>query len=234
MIRIAIVEDEKSAAEKIEGYIQQFSKEKNIECEVTYFTNGIDFVSDYRSLFDIVLLDIEMPHMDGLETAKRLRQIDQNVCIIFVTNMAQYAIKGYEVSALDFMVKPVKYFDFFVKLQKAISYVEANSDFSLVLETKDSIRKVSVREIRYVEVYDHWLIFHLAKENVTVRGKIKDMEETLSAHNFSRCHNCYLINLKCVTELTANYVVVAGEEIQVSRRRRKEFSERLTNFLGGV
>ena len=124
MFSIAIVEDEENCREQLRGFIGRYFKENGKEAEVTAFTNGIDFVSDYRPVYDIVLMDIEMPHLNGMAAAKKMRRMDPDVCLIFVTNLAQYALEGYSVSAADFIVKPVEYFTFAAKLQKGINRVQ--------------------------------------------------------------------------------------------------------------
>ena len=110
MIKIALVDNDNQFAGQMKSFVDRFVEETKIECLLTRFSTGVDFISDYNPIFDLVFLDIEMPLMDGMETAKRLRRVDQNLPIIFVTNMLQMAIRGYEVSALDFIVKPLNYF----------------------------------------------------------------------------------------------------------------------------
>lgn len=119
MIKIAIAEDEKKEAEKLESYIRRYGAEHGENYNVSVFTNGIDFVSSAEP-FHIVFLDIDMPLMGGLDAAKKLREADKSACIIFVTNLAQYAVKGYEVDAMDFVVKPIDYPSFESKFKKAL------------------------------------------------------------------------------------------------------------------
>ena len=109
-VRIAIVEDKEVDAQQLKGYIMQFQNESCIPMYVTHFSNGMNFLDEYTNDFDVVFMDIEMPHLNGMETAKKLRKVDASVALVFITNMAQYAIAGYEVSAVDFMVKPVGYY----------------------------------------------------------------------------------------------------------------------------
>lgn len=107
MYNIAIVEDSKEATDVLKSYFDRFSEEMGARFNVVCFDNALDFLENYSSAFNLVLMDINMPHMDGMEASHRLREIDNNVTLIFVTNMAQYAIRGYEVGATDFIVKPV-------------------------------------------------------------------------------------------------------------------------------
>ena len=119
MKHIAVVEDDSSASQQIQNYLSLYQKGNEQEFSVTVFADGLSILEDYHPTWDIILMDIEMPLMDGMTAAKRIRELDQSVIIIFITNMAKYAIKGYEVGALDFVLKPVSYFAFSLKITKA-------------------------------------------------------------------------------------------------------------------
>ena len=107
MTRIAIVEDEAAVREQLAGYVQRYTRQYGTPFEVTEFADGMEILEDYRPQFDIIFLDVEMKHLDGMETARRIRERDGGVLIVFITNMAQYAIRGYAVGALDYVLKPV-------------------------------------------------------------------------------------------------------------------------------
>ena len=119
MIRVAIVEDEEAVREQLLGYVQRYTRQYGTTFEVRTFSDGVEILEGYRPVFDLILLDVEMKHLDGMETAQRIRALDSDVMIVFITNMAQYAIKGYAVGALDYVLKPVPYFAFSQQLQKA-------------------------------------------------------------------------------------------------------------------
>ena len=119
-MKIAIVDDEKKATGLIKKYIDQFTVEYHFEIQVSVFHNPQDFLEKYTKDYDLVFLDVEMAGINGIETAKELRRVDGNVVLMFITNMAQYAIHGYEVEAVDYVLKPLSYADFSMKLQKAL------------------------------------------------------------------------------------------------------------------
>ena len=112
MFRIGIAEDDPSFQKTISEYIERYKKETNIDIQASFFQDGNDLVFKYEPIYDVLLLDIVMPKMKGMDAAREIRKRDQRVLIIFITNMAQYAINGYEVGALDFVLKPIKYFSF--------------------------------------------------------------------------------------------------------------------------
>lgn len=233
MIKIALVDDDDGFVEQINRFIHRFIEETEIKCSLTRYTSGIDFVSEYNPIYDIVLLDIDMPMMDGMETAVRLRQIDKDVPVIFVTNMMQMAVRGYEVRALDFIVKPITYLSFAQKMKKAIDFAERNNNHGFVLKMQDGFKKVQVRDIKYVEVFGHSLIYHTQQGDIKVRGVLSQVESELETYSFLRCSNCFLVNLRYVDNFTSTSVEVDGVELPISRRKKKEFAEGLTDYLGG-
>ncbi len=111
-MRIAIVEDEESATQELRVLFARYGKENNMEFSLDTFPDALKFLASYRADYDLVMLDIEMPFMNGMEGAEKLRKLDPYVPIVFVTNMRRYAVAGYKVNAIDFIIKPVEYYDF--------------------------------------------------------------------------------------------------------------------------
>lgn len=124
MLRVAIVEDEAECREVLRDMISRYAEEQQKQIRVQEFSDGSELVDNYKPDYDILLLDIEMPHLDGMKAAEKIRETDQDVVIVFITNMAQYAIKGYEVNALDFIIKPVNYSTFSMRFTRAIGRVK--------------------------------------------------------------------------------------------------------------
>lgn len=233
MIRIAIVEDETSYQELLSSYIHRYMEETNQALTVTVFSNGLNFIEDYHGDFDIVLLDIAMPHMNGLEAAKRLREKDECVCLLFVTTLANYAIRGYEVNALDFIVKPVEYDLFSLKLKKAIQYCCRNKENVYSIVTPTEIHKVSFNNILYIESDKHYLVFSLESGNkIRTRGSMKDIADTFQGNGFAFIRNSILVNLACVDSFKGNEVVVGKETLPIARSCKAEFLSSLASFLG--
>ncbi|MGN0806744.1 MAG: LytR/AlgR family response regulator transcription factor, partial [Candidatus Coproplasma sp.] len=143
MIRIAIVEDEKQQYEILNSYLQRYGAENGETFDVRYFLDAVEFVSDYRYDFDLIFMDIMMPDLDGMKAAEKLRAIDGKVPLIFVTNMAQYAIQGYSVSARYFLLKPVNYDDFAIKMKDTLLYIKKEqSNAFLILDIPYEKRKI--------------------------------------------------------------------------------------------
>lgn len=161
MIRIAVVEDNQEYSDRLVQYLNKFAEENERRFEITVFHDGMDLMKIYKSSWDIIFMDIEMPLLDGMAAAKEIRKSDPVVIIIFVTQMAQYAVKGYEVDAMDFILKPVNYFPFTVKLQKALSIIENRKQDVVFLPMTGVTKRVPVDDILYIEVADHQLHFHM-------------------------------------------------------------------------
>ncbi|MDF2511398.1 MAG: response regulator of the LytR/AlgR family [Herbinix sp.] len=234
MIRIAIVEDDRNYQEQITQYLLRYQEEFSIEVEVSIFDDGKKILENYRPFYDIILMDIEMPDTDGMTAAKKIRTIDSEVIIIFITNMAKYAIKGYEVNALDFVLKPINYFLFTLKMDNAIKMIKRREGKSILLFLDNMMKKVTTSDIYYIEVMKHDLYYHTIDGVIKQQGSLKDVEKILTGEPFKRCNNCYLVNLKFVSGIVQNTVVVAGESLQMSRPKKKEFMQAVADYIGGI
>ena len=124
MIRIAIVEDEDSYVQVLTGYLKQYETEHSLSFQISVFHDGLDIVSEYKADYDIILLDIQMKHLDGMKTAEKIRELDEDVSFIFITSTIQFAVQGYLVDALGYVVKPVAYLAFSQILGKAVKKVK--------------------------------------------------------------------------------------------------------------
>ena len=120
MLEIAIVEDEENYRNVLCEYLKKYEQETGQEIHMSVFTDGDEIVENYTAKYDIILMDIEMQFMNGMDAARKIREVDKAVIIIFITNMAQYAIQGYEVDALDYILKPISYFAFSQRIQRAV------------------------------------------------------------------------------------------------------------------
>ena len=178
MPNIALVEDEPEAADVLASFIARYAGEKGLELTVTRFGNAMDFEMTHQH-FDLVFMDIQMPGINGMEAAQLMRTYDSETPIIFVTNLAQYAVKGYEVDALDFIVKPVTYFNFRMRMDKAMRRIRRNASRSIAIGTRDGMRVVALSDIEYVEVSKHDLSYHLVDEEepLVVYGSLVAFEQ---------------------------------------------------------
>ena len=167
-------------------------------------------------------------------TSFRIRKVDQDVAILFITNMAQYAINGYEVRARSYILKPINYYGFYLEMQEAIASLKRREVNSLLLTTEDGMIKVPVGKVRYVENQKHDLYIHTTDQVIRIRSAMKEMEQRLSGCFFARSSVSYLINLAHVSGISGDMVLVDDEKLPISRQKRKEFISALTAYIGGT
>lgn len=232
MIRFAIIDDEIEVANKLTSYIDKYFQINNCQCEVKFFDTASKFLENYHFDFDAIFMDINMPGVDGMSATKELRRLDKNVKIIFVTSLAQYAIKGYEVNAFDFVVKPVNYYTFAMKLDRFMENYREKEEASIIIKANNSFIKTPVSDIKYIEVSDHKLIVHTISNDFVTYDTLSNYLNLLKNEPFSLCNRCYLVNLKYVNKVNKDAVYIGNNCIQMSRRKYKEFMNSLNKYLG--
>ena len=227
LFSIAIVEDNDMEAQILKEYLERYASETGNTIEIVRFSSGFKFLDGYKAKYDVVFMDIEMPDMNGMKTARKLRTYDKNIVIIFVTNMAKYAINGYEVNALDYFLKPVHYSDIKMRMERIRQMLE-NRGAMFTIPFQGGVKRLSSNEILYVESISHTMIFHTDSGEYTNRGmSMKQIEENLIKCGFFRCNTCYIVNLKYCRGIDGNTVIVGDKELQISRARKKDFMEAL-------
>lgn len=237
-MNIAIIEDEKEQQDLLKDYLVKFSNEKNLKISLSFYNNGDEFLTFFsKGMFDILFMDIEFSNSktNGMETSKKLREIDKDVLLIFVTNLAQFAIEGYSVEAIDFIVKPVLYDPFRMKMEKAIKmYLSKSLSKNILIPVENQSKKILASEILYVEVSNHDLFYHTKDNEYKVRDSLKHAISLLEGLPFAQCNSCYLVNLQHVERLEKEFVVLDNKEsLKMPRTRRKEFLELLGNYISG-
>ncbi len=200
-MRVAIVDDDVKDRELLYNFIQRYRSETGADIRADLFPGSLEFLEKFHSDYDIIFLDIEMPGMDGMEVAHEVRRTDQAAGIIFITNMAQYAIRGYEVSAIDFMVKPVNYYNFVDKLKRAIDFSSRRARKDLVLRREDEIVRVPASDLFYVEKDGNNLVYHTRNGEFRERGSMQALKAKLDNAAFSECMSGCLVNLAYVEKL---------------------------------
>lgn len=233
MINIAIVEDNIEASKLLQAYITKYTLKHGINFKIKTFSNAVTFLAEFRKLYDVIFMDIEMPNLNGMDAALKLREFDKQAVLIFVTNMAKFAVKGYEADALDFMVKPINYHDFALKLEKAIKIVNSNSETELVISQASGFIRLPIRSIIYIEVMGHKINYHTEKEVYTCSGSLSDLETKLKSFHFMRCKSCYLVNPKYVASVNGyDLTMKNGDVLKISYPKKKAFMSELAEWLG--
>lgn len=234
MYHIAIVEDEAGYAQQLQEFLKKYADESGQSFEITHFSDGCEIVEGYHPHYDLILLDVKMKFMDGMTAAEEIRRVDPEVVIIFITNMAQYAIRGYAVDAMDYVLKPVSYFALSQRLNRAISRMKKRERRYMTISIRGGAQKLDIDKIDYIESQGHNLIFHAGEEEYLSSGTMREIEEKLEGHGFFRCNKGYLVNLDRVDGVRDGCAVVNGKILPISRSRRSDFMEALTDHVGEV
>ncbi len=233
VISIAIVEDEKNYIDQLTAYLKRYEEESGHRLRLSVFRDGGQILNNYRAEYDIILMDIQMQLIDGMTAAERIRRVDPDTIIIFITNMVQYAIRGYAVDALDYVLKPVSYFAFSQRIDRAIDRLKRKEKHFVMIATRGGSQKLPTDQIYYVESNGHALTYYAKNDVLTATGTMKEVEQALKAHGFSRCNKGYIVNLEHVQAIRNGAVLVAGQELLISRGRKAEFMEDLARHMGG-
>ncbi len=238
MIKIITVEDDDSIAKQFDNYITRYGKEHGIEFAVTRYTTAEEMLEKYNRNCQMLFMDIKLPGLDGMSAIRELRKKDGKVMVIFMTSLAQYAVSGYEVGAFDFVVKPVSYEQFALKMQRALPHIKMMRPESVMINSRQQGAKVvDVSDIKYVEIWQHTITWHTTQGDLVSTGSLKSVREQFENLPFELCNQCYLVNLNYVEGVNGNMLEVGGDCIKISEPRRKAFLARLADFLaqgGGI
>lgn len=233
MLKIAICEDESSQRTKLKEYINRALTENiNKEYEIIEYERGETILEDYPRGVDIIFLDIQMDNINGMDTARKIREFDENVEIIFITGVWEYVQEGYEVRAYRYLIKPVEFENFQKQLCLCISEIEKNRKSYMIATYKGDTNKIAISSILYIETEGRNTIIHTINETYKSNLGINKLEKELEDKNFVRCHNSFLINLEHINKIDASSVKLYNYEVPVSRHKIKELKLRFTSFLG--
>lgn len=231
MLRIAIVDDDAQYRMELVRFLERYGHQHNLAFQTKEYPDGDELLDRYAGNFDIIFLDVLMKYMDGIKTAERIRSMDSETVIIFISSTPQYAMKGYLVDAFDYILKPLVYTDFAARLDRALAKIQRRSQKFLSIPVKSGVQKIEEGEIYYVEVRNHDLMFHTASGTFESKGTLAEMEQRLDSRCFFRCNKCYLVNLDQIQGIRGCDVLVGGDSLQVSRAKKKELMDALNNFL---
>lgn len=239
MIVIAVCDDDEYYRELIKNEVKEYLNEIQIEFEIDTYKSGKELCSKgiKISKYDIVFLDVDMQEYNGIETAKKIRSINSNVYIVFATAFVSYAVLGYEVEAIRYLLKNNT--NFIDTLKECIDAILAKMrykidkiNFSFV----EGKKEVLLERILYIESEKHKVIFHVMEAEMklyTIYKKLDEIEELLEQHGFLRIHKSFLVNMKHVESMN-NYKVklTSGQYLSVPKLKYREVKEKFIMLKG--
>ena len=234
MIRVAIVEDDETERETLSSFVVTYVKKNNLVIHVDVFSSAEPFLNSDTCIYDIIFMDIELPGMNGMQASVEFRKNNPESILIFVTNMSSFAIKGYEVDAMDFVLKPIRFELFEVKFKKALQKVLSQKEDKIALMVNRSTKIFLLSDILYIDILDHSLSLHTLEGTFETRGSLNKLEEELKDKNFFRCNNYCLVNLKHIKEVNHDEILVGEAKIKISRAKKKGFTNCLCSYLGQI
>ena len=230
-LNIAICDDEQNQIEYIKGIVSEWAKSEGHISVFSEFPSAEAFLFDYAENrnYDILLLDIEMAKMNGIDLAKKVREGNNRVQIVFITGYPDFMSEGFEVAALHYLMKPVKREKLFSVLDRAVENL-GHKEESLVLETENGVLRVNFSEIMLAEAKGHDTVLTLTNGKETAKIGINDLEKKLDA-SFVRSHRSYLVGLRHITRITKTDVILDnGDLIPLSRRMYAEVNQKFIGF----
>lgn len=211
--RVAIVDDSTKDAEFVQGILNSWADQRQINIQTGVFPSAESFLFRYAEdkEWDILFLDIEMGAMDGVSLAKKIRQDNESVQIVFTTGFADYISEGYEVSALHYLMKPVKQDKLFAVLDRAVAALQ-KTERVILLPVGGEMLRLPVSQMQYVEAFSHTVAIVTGTDTIQVKMPISEVEKLLG-EGFIRCHRSYLVGLKHIARLSKTEVILDNSKV---------------------
>ncbi|SCH83091.1 LytR/AlgR family response regulator transcription factor [Romboutsia sp. 1001713B170207_170306_H8] len=233
MVRIAICEDEKETQILLESNLNNILKHTNKEYEIKKYSSGEELLESELNHIDILLLDIQMGQINDMDTARKIREIDDNMEIIFITSLIDYVQEGYEVRAYRYLLKPIELEELKKHILTCIREIEKNKNQYILIKNKSNTYKIYSNEITYIEVQKKDMLIHTINKDFNARYSLEKIEKDLNVEEFVRCHKSFIINLNHVENIKSNVAILdSGEEVPISRYRHKDIKEKFLKFIG--
>lgn len=234
-MNIAICDDSKEQLNVITKMIDRYTAPQEDIIRYDVYENALDLLSKLPSQhYDVLLLDILMPGFNGMEAARDIRQINEEIPIIFLTSSPEFAVESYRVRAFDYLIKPVEEKELFQSLNRIFTLKKDTDSRSLLVKSAKELYAVPFSQLMYVEIDNHTLRFHLADNTTkTIRGRLSDYEEILLSHSsFLKVHRSYVVNMAFMKALNKNcFLTTTGKTIPISRKLLPEVQQQYMTYL---
>lgn len=235
MTRVALVETDPMYRRQFREYLDRFSGETGERFRVKAFEDGDEIIQNYQAEYDVILMDFQLKFVDGMTAAQEIRRQDSQVVIIFLSALdACAAVKGYQVGALDFLLKPTDYEVFSRAMGRALDRLWRRRHRYIYVANRNGVLRLDCARIRYIEVDGRDLIYHTEDGDFTGPGTLREVEDSLTEGSFFRCGKGCLVNLEHVDGLENGDALVHGATVQVSRSKRKAFLDAFNRCVNEV
>ena len=232
MIKVVVVEDQKKWLQQIDQHLKLYSQERSVLFDVISFETGEAFLSQYQGDADLIFMDIGLPNKNGIEISREIRKKDDRVCLVFLTELSQFAIQGYEVNAYDYLVKPMKYDLFVVKMDRILDHIKRATKKYFTIKEGSDIHRILFDDIFYLESQKHYIYFHCKDETYRMRGSLDDIQNEFLSSGFSKINRSIIVNLDCVSDYTNTEITIGKEVLPLSRVYKADFLKELNQFIG--
>jgi DNA-binding LytR/AlgR family response regulator len=230
-MKIAVCEDEDKYAKQLTEYINEWAKKKNVLAEIFVHAAAEKFLYEWEDSedYDMVFLDIKMGSISGMDLAKIIRRTNKSIAIVFTTNMKEYAVKGYTVDAMQYLLKPVRKEDCFTCLDKVYESDRIKKYF--IFNDLDKTFRIPHEDIIYIEKFAHNAEIVTAKSKYTLRKTMTQLLEELNDDLFIQCHKSYIISIRHMESLSKTFAYMSNNsEIPLSKNLVKEINERFYKY----
>ncbi len=235
MYHIAICEDEDAFICELKENLMRYAAETEKEFCFFVYHDGSELLQSYNSRYDLIFMDIKMEQMSGLKTAEEIRKIDSTVGLIFLTSWKQYVFRGYEYSAVNYLLKPVKYGVLKMELDRYFVNYHGQDEPYLSFSNNHGKYKVLYKNLRYAETDKRNVMLHFEGQEQIIYENMKKISSLLcSQPQFAQCHQSFVVNLSFVKGVEGlELLLMTGERIPISQPKRKQFLQELTEYIGG-
>lgn len=230
-LKIAIIEDDDEDTRILKENLLRFSRENGIVFCISIFSTADYFLFSDDGRYDVVFLDIELPGTDGLTAAKKIRSRNEIIELVFCTSFSQYAIKGYEVKARDYLVKPYSYVALCMTLSNVLKAIQVKKDSFIEIVKSDSKWKINLNSIEYIECNGHHLYFHTIQGELECYGSLTKYLEKMNNQNFLRISSCLAVNFRFIEKVADDSVYIGRNRLPISRGMKKSFLEKLNCLI---
>ncbi|WP_042276582.1 LytR/AlgR family response regulator transcription factor [[Clostridium] dakarense] len=234
MYNIAICEDEIIQANQLERLFRKYEKNENVVFNIDKFSSGELLIDNGYDKYDIIVLDIKMEKINGIEVAKIIRKTNENIKLMFVTAMEKYWPEGYNVNAFRYIVKPIDENKFYEEINNIINAVNKTKAF-ITINNDGNLKTISINNIKYLEILHRKVHINTISGVYTSNQTLRYWNKKLYSYGFANPHSSYLVNMKYVTGISKEKVTLLdGETIYVSQRKYKDFKNRFIKYIGQI